>query len=211
MDFELTAGTVVGKTGTVALVYDYHNIDFGIATVTVTAVPTAEAIRNWQSKVWSQLREADQANYEARLALTRDRKAQLEAEIAAFDALTLRKMEREEVMRLVLQWLLGPNFALMPDSVLAAITKNVKETPPPPSGLFAFPEVHNLPANDWQTIIQHGELIKYLHNAIEWENVIFFSFPYFWDRLQNWEFKRFLLHPDNIHRDFLRAGLLIAA
>jgi hypothetical protein len=24
--------------------------------------------------------------------------------------------------------------------------------------------------------------------------------------VQNWEFKRFLMHPDNIHRDFLRAG-----
>lgn len=206
LEFDLTKDTLLAASGTVFLVYDYHNVDFGTATVNITAEPTPETIQAWQSKVWSQLRAADQANYETRLALARDRQAQLEAEIAAFDALTLRKMEREEIMRLVIQWLFGPNFALMPDNVLAVITTNVTDPPGQPSGLFAFPDVHNLAVNDWQTIVQHGELIKYIHNAIEWENVIFFSFPYFWDRLQNWQYKRFLMHPDSIHRDFLRAG-----
>jgi hypothetical protein len=93
----------------------------------------------------------------------------------------------------------------MPADVVSAITNNVDDSDKV-SGTFEFPEASGLPANDWQAIVQHGELIKYIHNAIEWENVIFFSYPYFWDRLENWEFKRFLMHPDSIHRDFLRAG-----
>jgi hypothetical protein len=114
-------------------------------------------------------------------------------------------MEREEVMRSVLCWLLGPDFALMPDSVKAAIAANVSDTDKV-SGTYRFPEVHNLPATAWQTIVQHGDLIKYLHNAVEWENMTFFAYPYFWDRAENWPFKRFLMHPDPVHREFLRSG-----
>jgi hypothetical protein len=205
LELDLTSATLVGRTGSTFLVVDYHNVDFGEMQVRVTMSPTPEALQKWRSKVWDQLREADQANFSARLTLMRDRKAQLEAEIAQFDALTLRKMEHEEVMRGVLQWLLGPNFALMPDSVRSAITKNVNDTGAA-SGSFAFPEVHSLPVGDYQAIVEHGELIKFLHNAIEWENMIFFAYPYFWDRLENWAFKRFLMHPDYAHRAFLRAG-----
>ncbi|MFL6672719.1 MAG: type II secretion system protein GspG [Massilia sp.] len=205
LEFDLTSSTLIGRTGSAFLVVDYHNIDFGEMQVRITMEPTTEALHKWRSKVWDQLREADQANFNARLTLMRDRKAQLEAEIAAFDALTLRKMEHEEVMRSVLQWLLGPDFALMPDAVRTAITKHVNDTGAI-SGSFAFPEVHNLPVGDYLAFSEHGELIKFLHNAIEWENMIFFVYPYFWDRLDNWEFKKFLMHPDYTHRAFLRAG-----
>ena len=205
LEFDLTSATIIGRTGTVFLVIDYHNVDFGEMQVQVTMEPTPEALQKWRSKVWGQLREADQANFSAQLTLMRDRKAQLEAEIAQFDALTLRKMEHEEIMRSVLQWLLGPNFSLMPDSVKSAITNNVDDSKAAP-GTYAFPGVPNLPVGDYQAVMEHGELIKFLHNAIEWENMIFFVYPYFWDRLENWDFKRFLMHPDYAHREFLRAG-----
>lgn len=205
LDFDLTTATLVGRTGEVFLVFEYHNIDYGDATVSIEAAPTPEAMQAWQGKVWAQLREADQTNFAARMVLARDRKAQLEAEIAQFDALTLRKMEREEIMKGVIQWLLGPHFVLMPDDIRASISAHVNDTDGKP-GLFAFPVVHDLSEAEWHAILDHGELIKFLHNAIEWENVIFFAYPYFWDRAENAEFKRFLMHPDPTHRDFLRAG-----
>lgn len=204
MDFDLTSATLVNRTGTTFLVVDYHNVDFGEMQVQVTLEPTATNIKNWQNKVWEQLRDADQTNFNSKATLMRDRKKQLEDEIGAFDALTLRKMEHEEVMRGVLQWLLGPEFALTPIEVTAALA-TVDDTDAV-SGNFAFPEVTGLTADHYQAIIGHGELIKFLHNAIEWENMIFFAYPYFWDRLENWEFKRFLVHPDYAHREFLRAG-----
>ena len=54
--------------------------------------------------------------------------------------------------------------------------------------------------------MEHGEFIKYVHNAIEWENVLYFTYPYFWDDTALWQFKKFLYHPDPTHRTFLRAG-----
>lgn len=60
---------------------------------------------------------------------------------------------------------------------------------------------------EWAEVVQgRDELVKFLHNAIEWENVLFFVYPYFWDHAQNWPFKRFLVHPDPVHREFLRSG-----
>ena len=44
--------------------------------------------------------------------------------------------------------------------------------------------------------MEHGEFIKYIHNAIEWENVLYFTYPYFWDDNRLWHFKKFLYHPD---------------
>jgi hypothetical protein len=51
-----------------------------------------------------------------------------------------------------------------------------------------------------------GEFVKYLHQAIEWENVLYFVYPYFWDNPRNHKLKRFLHHPDSLHRAFLRGG-----
>ena len=214
IDMNLTEGTLLGRSGSALLTFEYYNLDFGNVVVEITAEPTKFTVDAWRNKVWTQLREADHANYESKLVLARDRKAQLEAELAGLDALTLRKMEREEVMRGVLEWLLGPHFELMPKAVIDAIIRNVSDvkasgqamTPGEDSGSYEFPIVSRTPWNDWQSIMQHGELIKFLHSAIEWENMLFFAYPYFWDRWQNWDFKRFLIHPDHAHRDFLRAG-----
>ena len=55
-------------------------------------------------------------------------------------------------------------------------------------------------------VLSFGEFVKFIHNAIEWENCIYLAYPYFWDAVENWPFKRFLMHPDPVHREFLRAG-----
>jgi len=54
--------------------------------------------------------------------------------------------------------------------------------------------------------MERGEFIKYVHNAIEWENVLYFTYPYFWDDNNLWDLKKFLYHPDPTHRTFLRSG-----
>src|SRR5262245_29225347 len=59
---------------------------------------------------------------------------------------------------------------------------------------------------EWARVMGSGEFIKFLHQAIEWENTIFFPYPYFWDHPRNHTYKRFLNHPDALYRTFLRAG-----
>ena len=108
-------------------------------------------------------------------------------------------------MRGVLEWLVGPPFSLMPANVQDIITSTVSDQGVLPGG-FAFPDPDVLDGAAWRTIVSNGEVIKFVHNAIEWENVIFLAYPYFWDRMENWEFKKFMMHPDPDHREFLRGG-----
>jgi hypothetical protein len=54
--------------------------------------------------------------------------------------------------------------------------------------------------------MEYGEYIKFVQTAIDWNNVIVFLYPYFWDTYWNQDEKLFLDHPDAIHREFLRAG-----
>src|SRR5206468_1518598 len=58
----------------------------------------------------------------------------------------------------------------------------------------------------WSKVLAQGEIIKFLHHAIEWENMLYILYPYFWSYTTHWEFKKYLDHPDFIHRAFLRAG-----
>jgi hypothetical protein len=194
LEVELTASTIVGRKGHVSLMCNYYNVESGGYVLNIQASPTAEAVAAWQAKVWGQLREADQAAYDANLRQLNDRKSTLQNDLSLFDALTLRRMEREEIMKCVLQWLFGPSFQLQSGS-LDTILDN------PQSTIFQAGDT-----GAWQTILQYGEYIKFIHNAIEWENVLFFPYPYFWDASSRWPFKLFLVHPDPEHRSFLRAG-----
>jgi hypothetical protein len=52
----------------------------------------------------------------------------------------------------------------------------------------------------------YQEMVKFINEAIEWENMLYFVYPYFWDVPQSWEFIRGLRHPDATRQAFLRAG-----
>jgi Type II secretion system (T2SS), protein G len=192
--------------GKLLITYGYQNSSDGYVTVTGSANVLPKTIQDWQLKSWTALRNADQAAYDKRIEQAKERKAFLQAEIESFDALTLRKMEHEEIMRWVLRWLLGPAFDLMPANLKALLDPDPTKQPPPSQ--YAYPDVTTLSYDQWLSVIHYGEFIKYIHDAIEWENVLFFAYPYFWDYYKNWPFKRFLRHPDPIHREFLRSGAM---
>ena len=117
--------------------------------------------------------------------------AELVQQIADYDALTLRRMEQEEIMKGVLRWLLGPQFYLVPFDLASLFGPDTND-----------PDAHDvldpnrLTDAEWLAVMEHGEFIKYVHNAIEWENVLYFTYPYFWDDNALWHFKKFLYHPD---------------
>lgn len=145
----------------------------------------------WQMRAWAALRDAARSRYEAQRAMIKERLAKLQEEIGGQDPLSLRKMEREEVMKGVLRWLFGPSFVFVPPSVS--------------SDLYDFDEVVKSNST-WGHVLAHGEIIKFLHHAIEWENMTYFLYPYFWSHTSRWELKKYLDHPDFQHRAFLKAG-----
>jgi hypothetical protein len=60
---------------------------------------------------------------------------------------------------------------------------------------------------DELTIVsQHEDKVRFINQAIEWENVISFLYSYFWDVPDSWDFIRQIRHPDANRQAFLRAG-----
>jgi hypothetical protein len=66
--------------------------------------------------------------------------------------------------------------------------------------------VLNLQAAGWNGMYQYGEVATFINEAIEWENLIYFLYSYFWDVPMSWNFVRQIQHPDSTRQAFLRAG-----
>jgi hypothetical protein len=232
-----------GRTGDLAVVFSHRGLASGTVQFTLALKLKDEAYRRWQYEAWTAIHDAAEQAYQVSRQVLAERRARLVEELAQWDALTLRRMEREEIMKGVLRWLFGPEFELVPADVQeffepldAAATPRLApaasalrvldgttmpapdweatdEPPsgggrPTPPGEDGSPPIDVLVPSEenWHRVMQFGELIKFLHHAVEWENVLYFTYPYFWDSPANWDFKRFLRHPDPLHREFLRAG-----
>jgi hypothetical protein len=194
-----TLSGYVGMSGNLAVAYSARNIKNLAIRGTIHVKLTDVAFQRWQYAAWNEMRSAAEEAYYASRQTYIDRRTALAEQIKGWDALTLRKMEREEIMKGVLRWLFGPTFELVPAEIQAFFGQPESNCAP------AVEQLTPTEAN-WSRVIRFGEMIKFMHQAIEWENVLYFTYPYFWDSRENWEFKRFLQHPDPQHREFLRAG-----
>ena len=179
----------VPNTGVIDVAFRMQTMLNGTLKLTLAAEPTEVTMQSWRAQCFSLLRDAATVADGQRRAYLRDRAATLRRQIAADDPLRLRRMEREQVMRMVLSWLF-PGFDDA-SSVLGGID-------PAAAG--------NLDSTTWQRIMEYGEYIKFVQNAIDWDHVAVFLYPYFWDTAWHERSKLYLEHPDRLHREFLRAG-----
>ena len=190
---------MVGRRGKVQILFEYYNIDQGVFTLSLKLRLEDDAREAWRRQAWATAREAHKnQHYESREFL-RDRRAKLIEELGRFDALTLRRMEQEEVMKSVLRWLMGPAFDFVPVSV-----QNLFKDPDD-SGPQKLQEIQADNDEKWASVLMFGEFVKFLHQAIEWENVLYFPYPVLLGLSQNLP-SSFFYHPDPVHRAFLRAG-----
>jgi hypothetical protein len=138
--------------------------------------------RQWQMASYATLRDAAFARFTHVQEIVRQRRAELAREIeTAADPQHLRRMEREQVMRSVLEWLI-PGFGT---SVVDGGPASLKDAA-------------------WLQVMEYGEYIKFVHSAIDWTHLSYVLYPYFWagDGME----QLFLRHTDPHHREFLRAG-----
>lgn len=195
------AARLIGQSGHLSLDFMYQYVYNVALNITFACRPKVQVLLDWRLQVWNQIRQAAEEQYNKALQVYKDQRAALVQQIADYDALTLRRMEQEEIMKGVLRWLLGPQFYLVPFDLASLFGADTND-----------PEVQNvldpnrLTNAEWLSVMEHGEFIKYVQNAIEWENVLYFTYPYFWDNNTLWDFKKFLYHPDPTHRAFLRSG-----
>ncbi|WP_372669218.1 hypothetical protein [Amycolatopsis kentuckyensis] len=157
----------------------------------------------WQAAVWNALRDAAQTQYFERQQDIAAKTAVLAEKIENVDTLTLRREENEEIMKGVVRFLLGPDFAFMPPDVVAAFKKAGVDLE---HGIGFDGNELGLDASSWATVREHESVIRFVNQAIEWENVVTFLYSYFWDTPQSWEFIRQLQHPDSTRQAFLRSG-----
>jgi hypothetical protein len=196
--YETALGHLAGRQGQVAVVMFSEGVVAGHAKATLEVAQSQDGWQTWQNAAWSALRKGAAERWQLQRQDLQQRRDQLEEALGRWDPLTLRRMEREEVMKTTLKWIFGPAFDLMPSEVSRLYGGE--------DGGLATLEPSRLTVAQWAQAMGLGEFVKFLHQAIEWENVLYFVYPYFWDHPRNHPLKRFLHHPDALHQAFLRGG-----
>ncbi|MFC5828279.1 hypothetical protein [Nonomuraea insulae] len=190
-------------TGRQKVTFFFHHSAEVFVRLTVNRELTPEAIEQWRTEVWNTLFNAAQAAYFARQEEIAARITAIEERLAGVDTLTLRREESDEIMKCVLRFVLGTDFDFMPKKVLDAFVAAGVDLV---HGVgFDGPSL-GLDPLQWSILRQHEDLIRFINQAIEWENVVTFLYSYFWDVPQSWPFIRQLRHPDPNRQAFLRAG-----
>jgi hypothetical protein len=182
----------------------------GTLSFDVVCGPTDTTMALWRSSVWTALYNAAQSQFYAKQQALNAKVTALQTTIANVDTLTLRREENDEIMRCVLKWLLGPqvNFAFMPDSVRNAYDAAAAADPYAQLsyGIDFTANQTTLNPSQWSTLSGQEEMISFINEAIEWENVTYFTYSYFWDYPLCWYFIKEIQHDDKTRQAFLRAG-----
>lgn len=165
--------------------------------------PTPATITQWQSDTWSALYNAAQTQYISLQQSIQARIAEIDTQLSSVDTLTLRREESDEVMKNVLRFLLGPGFEFMPADVVNALKGSGSD---PVHGIGFTGNTFPISSNDLALVNQYEEVVKFINQAVEWENVVTFLYSYFWDVPPGWEFVRQIRHSDAMRQAFLRAG-----
>jgi hypothetical protein len=171
--------------------------------LTVHLRTTDETIERWRNDVWNALYNAAQTAYYAEQQDIAARIAALDAELAGVDTLTLRREENDEIMKSVLQYFVGNGFDFMPKAVTELFDMLMIDTT---HGTAFEGHTAGAMAVQWAPVRQFEELVRFVNQAVEWENVVTFLYSYFWDVPDSWDFIRRLRHPDATRQAFLRAG-----
>jgi hypothetical protein len=194
-----------GRTGHCSLIISHFQMYEFALTISITTKPRDSVYQQWQYDTWLKIREAAEQAHYANLQKLRDEQERLISELTQHDALTLRKMEREEIIRGTLQWLFGPGFETSPKHI-EDIVKNIAQKFAEGTSDEGTSDDLAINQAQWQAMLSYGEFVKFLHQAVEWENVLYLLYPYFWGSTELAYQKRYFEHPDSMHRDFLRAG-----
>lgn len=203
MSFNGSTRFMEGFTGRQKITFFFHHSERVFVGLSVRLDLTPEAIEQWRTDVWNTLYNAAQTRYFAQQEDIAARITAIDDKLANVDTLTLRREESDEIMKSVLRFILGTDFDFMPADVLAAFVAAQVDLQ---HGIgFDGPSL-GLSLDQWTLLRQHEDLVRFINQAIEWENVVTFLYSYFWDVPPSWAFVRQLRHPDPNRQAFLRAG-----
>ncbi|MEO8153647.1 MAG: hypothetical protein ABI605_11300 [Rhizobacter sp.] len=164
----------------------------------------SDTVDQWRNDVYSALYNAAQTKHYSEQQDIATRLRAIQDKLADVDTLTLRREESDEIMKNVLKFVLGTGFDFMPKEVRDAFLAESKDVA---HGIgFDGPTLGALSNGQWSVLRQHEDVVRFINQAIEWENVVTFLYSYFWDVPDSWTFVRELRHNDSTRQAFLRAG-----
>ena len=108
-------------------------------------------------------------------------------------------------MKTVLRWLLGPFEVFMP----AQVSQELFQGQPGADldyGIDFTGSNTTLTTFAWTTVENYEAIVNFINQAVDWDNIIYFLYSYFWDVPESWDFIRQIQHPDSTRQAFLRAG-----
>jgi hypothetical protein len=208
------------QSGPMAAVYRYQGISFASLQLTLGFERTADSTSAWKHAAWAAIKASAEARHQEQLARAQEERDRLWRLLNGKDTLSLRRLEREELMRLTMYWLLGPSSELKPGGVDTGSKPAVMEPVQLTAGRILSNE-HDFQSNASTTpfptftgvsekanydAILFGEWVKFMHQAVEWENILYFLYPYFWGSETIGRDKLLFEHADPEHERFLRAG-----
>lgn len=144
---------------------------------------STEGFAKWQQAVFDSIMEAyliQKADYEEKLAQLA---IQQGVKILGRNPLENRRIEREELKKLVLM-MLTANNNLGRNSILPGAEPNI----------------------DLMKACINGSWIRFFENAFEWNNLMYVLYPYFWGRKARWISALHFTDPDPDFAAFLKAG-----
>jgi Type II secretion system (T2SS), protein G len=209
-----------GLSGAMSASYYHHDLANGTLLLDLWFKVTDETIKAWKTASWTAIKASAEARYHEEIARKQEERDKLWRLLNGKDTLTLRRLEREELLRLVMQWLLGPDNPLASNlSVQETLSKMldnerafqehqslVSFLDPSHDPTSLNPTFTGLDKNAASGAVMFGEQVKFIHQAIEWENLLYFLYPYFWGSEVVGRDKMLFEHADPEHERFLRAG-----
>lgn len=201
----------IGTTGHQTVSYVYRGVSQAAISVAFTCVRQQPTFEAWQKAVWRQLHAAAEARHRELNVRLQDERDRLWRALVGKDTLSLRRLEREEMLRLIMLWLIGPDkgYTNAPAGVESTLDQMLKSevaflsggAPTVPSPTFT-----TVDGAEWAQAVLFGDLVKFVHQAVEWENLLYIMYPYFWGGEAQGRDKMLFEHPDPEHQNFLRAG-----
>jgi hypothetical protein len=212
IDLTAATGFMSGYQGAQTLSYWITDVGAGTISYTMKLKWSDEARVQWQVNVWNALYNASQTSYYAQQQVVTAQIQTLQDKINNVDTLTLRREENDEIMKSVLRWLLGPGFEFMPTEVINLFASSAG-APGSQARLNALIYGVNFTGDslpnsglNWNLMYANEDRINFINQAIDWDNVLYYLYSYFWDEPLSWDFIRQIQHPDSTRQAFLRSG-----
>ncbi len=151
--------------------------------VDVFCTITDEAFSKWQIKMYDAIMQAYFAQKSVYDAKMEQKDIQKGVEILGRNPLENRRIEKEELKKLVIM----------------ILTNN------------PYPNINSYlntaePILDLAKVCPNGSYIRFFENAFEWENILYVFYPYFWGRHAKWINALHITDPDLDFAAFLKAG-----